>query len=317
MGDGMRVPPMKLPEKLYDLVVEAVELGKSLKANPENPKFVKRLNYIESGIRLLGNIYKKKKVLPRDWKFVLDIATTLVDNGCLVKLKESDIAYPKPRPVPQTSGIPLTEEEKQIWQCFIETDKETPALGSISLSYPEKERRPIVLEDPMVGVIGNFAVDTFNKVYEMLVNEKEQKRINRPEFLKLSYIKMKGIYSVYTYYFYMTMKAFEKGKEGLYETKVVCEMPRDVPDGCKRLSRFVLTEPEPTPTPTPIHKEIAAEVLLTEEDKCKEVTCSSSSESEDEDRYGNPGSRTGMIRRRKGATCRGYDFYTPRGFDGP
>ncbi|XP_071734826.1 uncharacterized protein [Rutidosis leptorrhynchoides] len=190
-----------------------------------------------------------------------------------------------------------------------------------------KQSKSIELDDPMVGLIGNFAVNTYNEAYRMVVNEKVEKRIKCIEYLKLSYIKMD------IYYFYLTMTAVEKGKKGFYETKVVFEDPYG--DCCsRRLSRFYLIRPPPPPPPPPPEIPVAEiwlsenyEMLLHPDIASSSSSSSSSSiplprleegsssdEDEDEDDTGYVGgSDTGMFQREKGASCSGYDFVTPHG----
>ncbi|XP_071712717.1 uncharacterized protein [Rutidosis leptorrhynchoides] len=309
------VLPVKLPVELYDFTVAAVKLRRRLKEeNLENPELIECVLSAEEGIRVYSNVFKNWD-LPRKWEYDPDIAATLVDNGSLVRLEYKDTkAYARwitPRRVPKTSGVPLSEEEKVIWQRFIESDKDTPALRSINLDDQRmKQSKSIELDDPMVDLIGNFAVNTYNEAYRMVVNEKVEKRIKCIEYLKLSYIKMKR------YYFYLMMTALEKGKKGLYEIKVVFEDPYG--DCCsRRLSRFHLIGPAPLPP------EIAmAEIWLSSSSSIPlpRLEEGSSSDEDEDDTGCVGGSDTGMFQREKGASCTGYDFVTPHGlegFDGP
>ncbi|XP_071717969.1 uncharacterized protein [Rutidosis leptorrhynchoides] len=151
------------------------------------------------------------------------------------------------------------------------------------------EIRSLELDHPIASLVGNFAVATFNKAYQLLVNEKQHKRIDRAEFIKCEYKINFGYFR--EYFFYMRMKAVEKGKEGFYDTKVICDMV----NGNRSLSWFTLAKPTPEITVESSHH------------------YSSSSESEDEGDYvPEPEFMcTGMRRRLKDATRRGYDFISP------
>nr|XP_043622635.1 uncharacterized protein LOC122594231 [Erigeron canadensis] len=99
------------------------------------------------------------------------------------------------------------------------------------------------------------------------------------------------------YYFYLTIMAREKGNLGIYETKVKCQTA----SGRRSFSYFVLTYP-------PL------------EDGCSDSEDDRSDSEDSGDDWSDPEdnlSIEGMELRKKNAACRGYDFHTPYGFDGP
>ncbi|GKC86923.1 hypothetical protein Tco_1147572, partial [Tanacetum coccineum] len=152
-------------------------------------------------------------------------------DHCCAPLKKSLRLYPK------TDDVPLTKDEKKIWKEFRKFDKDTPGLGAISLRDYEKERIAIKVENPIVRLIGVFAIAAFNKLIHKHVKPGITDNLYAYEFMECSYIKMDGT----NYYFHMTIEAMEDEKLGVYETKVNLKWD----DGRKSLAKFVLTDRTP------------------------------------------------------------------------
>ncbi|GKE06051.1 hypothetical protein Tco_1398069, partial [Tanacetum coccineum] len=160
-----------------------------------------------------------------------------------------------------------------------------PGLGAINLHGFEKENVPIKIDNPIVSLIGNFAIASFNKAIEKGVH----KNLRDFEFMECAYIKMRRA----EYYFYMTIEAIEEGKLGVYETKVRLEWE----DGRKSLCNFLLTDRTPRGK-----KKRVKRIQMTDPGNWFDPM---------EDEY------TGMKHRSKSASCMGYDYRTPWGFEGP
>ncbi|XP_071717907.1 uncharacterized protein [Rutidosis leptorrhynchoides] len=312
-GEG----PMKIPRDLYDLIKEAVQHRRRFKSHPDNQSYKDAVLGAEYDIEVVSDMYKGDD-LPRKWKYDPDIAQNLVENNRLVPVEYKDtVTYAKinepPREIeiPETRFVHLNEREKTIWLDFKKfanrpryelRSNPKRKISDHHLRGHANELRLLQIDHPMAILVGNFAVDTFNKAYQLLVNENQHKRIDPTEFIKCEYKISFGYFR--EYFFYMTIKAVEKGKEGLYETKVICDMF----DGNRSLSRFILSKPTPENTDESSSK---SEDEGDYEDYGEGH--SSSSESEDEGDYvPEPEFMcTGMRRRLKDATCKGYDFICP------
>ena len=68
----------EVPEDLYNLIKKAVNLHKHMNDNKKDSRSKHGLELIESKIRRLGKYYVKKKRLPKDWKYTIEMAKLLV-----------------------------------------------------------------------------------------------------------------------------------------------------------------------------------------------------------------------------------------------
>ncbi|GKB70630.1 hypothetical protein Tco_0932042 [Tanacetum coccineum] len=93
-----------------------------------------------------------------------------------------------------------------------------------------------VEDDMVVDLLGKFAVDTFNKSYQMYVNRDEFNKVSGAEFMECKFYKLDK-----EYIFYMTIEAIEQGIPGVYTTKVECKTK----DGARTLLNFELTDRKP------------------------------------------------------------------------
>ncbi|PWA72488.1 hypothetical protein CTI12_AA270100 [Artemisia annua] len=119
------------------------------------------------------------------------------------------------------------EDEENIWQEFIEFDKETQV---------SEEKRSIEVEHPIVSIIGNYAISAFNSAFEQHVKNGEHNKLRHFEFLECKFSKF-----VTGYHFDMTIEAFEEGYIGTYRTEVIWNI-----DLCAiTVCAFVLTDRKP------------------------------------------------------------------------
>lgn len=68
----------EVPEDLYSLLEQAVNLHKHLQQNKKDAKAIHGLELVESKIRRLGKYYARTGKLPSDWKYSIDRAKLLV-----------------------------------------------------------------------------------------------------------------------------------------------------------------------------------------------------------------------------------------------
>ncbi len=68
----------EIPEDLFNLLKKAVNLRKHLEKNKKDYSSKRGLELTESKIRRLVKYYKKRKVLPEDWKYDPEKAKLLV-----------------------------------------------------------------------------------------------------------------------------------------------------------------------------------------------------------------------------------------------
>ncbi|GJZ90035.1 hypothetical protein Tco_0661962 [Tanacetum coccineum] len=106
-----------------------------------------------------------------------------------------------------------------------------------SVNTVDKHKRPLRVANPVVGLTSKFDVTVFNEAIEMYVKKGEQNNIHDFDVVKCDYLKMNET----SYYFYITIEAFEERKRGVYDTKVRLNWD----DGSKSLMHFVLTERKP------------------------------------------------------------------------
>ncbi|MBI4895331.1 MAG: 30S ribosomal protein S15 [Candidatus Aenigmarchaeota archaeon] len=68
----------EVPEDMFNLMKQAVNLHRHLHDNKPDAKAKHGLEYIESKIRRLGKYYVKKKTLKKGWKYDIEQAKLLV-----------------------------------------------------------------------------------------------------------------------------------------------------------------------------------------------------------------------------------------------
>ncbi|ENN95616.1 30S ribosomal protein S15P [Methanocaldococcus villosus KIN24-T80] len=71
----------KVPEDLLNLMRRAVNLRKHLEQHPKDLHSKRGLQLIESKIKRLVKYYKRKGVLPQDWRYTPETARLLVEQG--------------------------------------------------------------------------------------------------------------------------------------------------------------------------------------------------------------------------------------------
>ncbi|GJZ66992.1 hypothetical protein Tco_0630232 [Tanacetum coccineum] len=249
-----------------------------------------QLKQCEDRIRSLAKRFKKLKQLPHDWEYDPGHCSNLCcaedDISALPKMpppKEkrwgcwSWVMDPNQK-FPKTTDVPLDEEEKKIWMDFKEFDKDKLGLDEVvDFDTVHEHDIPLVLDNPIVSLTSKFAVTAFNEAIEM-------NYIHDIDIVKCKYLKMNES----SYYFYITIEAFEERKRGVYDTKVRLKWD----DGSKSLMHFVLTDRKPH-----VLKETTK--LRTHPDSWQD----------------GPGiTHSGMRRRQnRRSICRGYDYRTPWG----
>ena len=70
----------KIPEDLFNLLKQSVNLRNHLQKNKKDNTSKRGLELLESKIRRLGKYYVKSKVLPEDWKYDSEKAKLLVQE---------------------------------------------------------------------------------------------------------------------------------------------------------------------------------------------------------------------------------------------
>jgi len=83
---GMRIAKLmkkndaypEYPEDMFNLMKKAVNLYKHLDKNKRDATSKRGLELAESSIRRLGKYYKRKGILPKDWKYNIDQARLIV-----------------------------------------------------------------------------------------------------------------------------------------------------------------------------------------------------------------------------------------------
>ncbi|MCK5300163.1 MAG: 30S ribosomal protein S15 [Candidatus Aenigmarchaeota archaeon] len=66
------------PEPLFNLLKQAVNMHRHLKENKKDTQSIRSVTIVESKVRRLGKYYKKKGVLPAEWKYKLEEAKLIV-----------------------------------------------------------------------------------------------------------------------------------------------------------------------------------------------------------------------------------------------
>nr|GEW56448.1 hypothetical protein [Tanacetum cinerariifolium] len=186
---------------------------------------------------------------------------------------------------PQTTNVPLNEEENKIWLGFKEFDKTNPGHFVIDIATLEEHRSPIEVDNPIVSLVGNFAA-AFNEAIKMYVKKDVDNNLREFKFVECNYLKMNED----NYYFTIILEAIEEGKAGVYETKVKLGWE----DGMKTLNTFVLTDRELRDGRKVVYYQ--------------QRTHPGSWSDPEENSY------SGLERRARKSSCRGYDYYTPWGY---
>lgn len=75
---SMGETPKGVPEDMYNLMVQAVNVHKHMAANKKDSKAKHGLELLESKIRRLGKYYARNGRLPEDWKYNVEDAKLLV-----------------------------------------------------------------------------------------------------------------------------------------------------------------------------------------------------------------------------------------------
>ncbi len=70
----------KVPEDIYNLIVNVLELKKHLDKNPKDVHNKRSFNNMVSKIRRLEKYYRREGVLPKDWKYSLERAEMLISR---------------------------------------------------------------------------------------------------------------------------------------------------------------------------------------------------------------------------------------------
>ncbi|PWA39287.1 DNA-binding domain-containing protein [Artemisia annua] len=197
--------PSEIPKKLYDLIQNAAKARKSLKLNSNNRFAKRKLEYYEPRIPRVALYYRCTDELPSDWKYS-----------------------------PNYHGsYPLSNHEQKVWNEF--TMNDTTKANSCEC-FPIKNLITVEKDDKVVGLLGKFAVDTFNKSCHMYVNKDEDNTVSGAEFMECKFYKLTK-----KYIFYMTIEAIEQGIPGVYETRVECKTK----NGARALMNFKLTDRKP------------------------------------------------------------------------
>jgi ribosomal protein S15P/S13E len=68
----------KVPEDLRSLISKAAVMKRHLEANKTDFVTKRRLQLVESKIHRLSRYYRRKRVLPMDWKYSVDQAAVLL-----------------------------------------------------------------------------------------------------------------------------------------------------------------------------------------------------------------------------------------------
>ncbi|MBI4170437.1 MAG: 30S ribosomal protein S15 [Candidatus Aenigmarchaeota archaeon] len=68
----------EVPEDMYNLIRQAVNLHKHLQENKKDSKAVHGLELLESKVRRLGKYYVREGRLPQGWKYSIDRAKLIV-----------------------------------------------------------------------------------------------------------------------------------------------------------------------------------------------------------------------------------------------
>jgi small subunit ribosomal protein S15 len=68
----------EVPEDMYNLISQAVNLHKHLQTHKKDAKAIHGLELLESKIRRLGKYYVRKGKLPSDWKYTIEKAKLIV-----------------------------------------------------------------------------------------------------------------------------------------------------------------------------------------------------------------------------------------------
>ncbi|GJS31556.1 hypothetical protein Tco_0492176 [Tanacetum coccineum] len=238
--------------------------------------------------------------------------------------------------------VPLEAEHWKSYVDFCKLVSNTRFFRGLSQKLVEMEKNSIEQDHPYVCATGEFAVATFNKLREMILKKGEQKKLHDYEIMEFQYLKLFKVF-----YFYMTIEAFEEGNLGVYEAKIVCNRV----DGKRTLTKFVLTDRTPAGKKAMAMSSLCRlkSICKTVEGLKKDIeihldTTHKYTKGEDNGKaaatlirlkkryekamkglgkvlYGDTRSLacspvikrgvSGMVRRPKGTTCKGYDYYNP------
>ncbi|GJY49382.1 40S ribosomal protein S13 [Tanacetum coccineum] len=278
-------PKLVVPENLYQFIQEALLLEKQIKEGKSDRDFESKMQDVMSKIDVVSKFYKTLGRLPSDWKYHPDTASI-----CVPKKSHPVPAKKKPKKLPRNpymECVPLDELGQKAWREFKKRDEDAKitALTAICYPTPEEDKQPVEKTSGLVSFISAFAVEVFNKCYQMYINKGNKKNVSDAKIVDCKYLKYEDFYL-----FYVILEAIEQGNLGVYETTIKCEFD----DGAINLDTFVLMDRKPSVKGAKFSPESTYETLT---------------DGSDAEKLFYPVS--GMIRRsNKGG---GYDFLNLRG----
>jgi len=155
-GDGAAASKI-IPWELHLIIQDALELREAMEDSDDEYQ----LELFEDHVRSLAEMFKKRKQLPRDWKYDPATASTFVaakaDESALPKMpppREKRLgccssAIDPNQKFPKTRDVPLNEEEKKIWMDFKEFDKDNPGLSRIPMTTCDQHKRLLIGDNPI------------------------------------------------------------------------------------------------------------------------------------------------------------------------
>ncbi|GJR08675.1 hypothetical protein Tco_0791327 [Tanacetum coccineum] len=228
-------PKLVVPKNLYLFIQEALLLEKQIKEGKREMDFESKRQDVMTRIDELTTIYKTMEWLPSDWKYHPDTASI-----CVPKKSHPVPAEKKPKKIPRNpymQCVPLDDLGQKAWQKFKRRDAKITALEDLNILTLEQDKTPLTTTSDFVRYIGAFAVDVFNKCYQMYINKGIKKNVSDAKIMDCKYLKFEE-----DYLFYVTLKAIEQGNRGVYETTIKCEFD----DGAISLDTFVLKYRKPS-----------------------------------------------------------------------
>nr|GEY01684.1 hypothetical protein [Tanacetum cinerariifolium] len=211
-------PKLVVPKNLYLFIQEALLLEKQIKEGRREMDFESKRQDVMTKIDELTTIYTKMEWLPFDWKYHLDTASI-----CVPKKSHPVSAEKKPKKIPLCPRLAA---------LFTKT-----ALEDLSILTVEQDKTPLTTTSDFVCYIGAFAVDVFNKCYQMYINKGIKKNVSDAKIMDCKYLKFED-----DYLFYVTLKAIEQENRGVYETTIKCEFD----DGAISVDTFILKYRKPS-----------------------------------------------------------------------
>ncbi|PWA60352.1 AMMECR1 domain-containing protein [Artemisia annua] len=230
-------PKLEVPKNLYQFIQEALLLDKQKKEGKGDMVLESKMRDVMSKIDVVSKLYKMLRCLPSDWKYHPDTAGICAPVKCLpVRAKEKPKKIP---PNPYIQCVQLNKLGQKAWREFKKRDEEAKitALEGICYPTPEQDYNPVDLTSGLVSFIGAFAVEVFNKCYQLYIDKGNKKNVSDSKIVDCKYIKYEDFYL-----FCVTLEAMEQGNLGIYETTVKCEFD----DGAINLDTFILKDCKPS-----------------------------------------------------------------------